>query len=153
MAEDVNWAIALICAPTVALISTVPIHPRFMVFPSNGHYITPMTVAPLNIYNFYAPYGKNKLIYPIVTWIHWVFVFVALGLPPIWIIVKLGYEIKCSTVLYWLFVSGSIISLISPYYLGPSWRERKSGFEKEKNRRILNQDKNILPVLHKNRYD
>ena len=152
MAEDVNWLVALISAPTMALITTIPIHPRFMVFPEHGHFITPMNVAPMNKYNFYAPFGANKIIYPIVTWIHWVFVFVALGLPPIWIFVKMGVDIKASSTIYWLFIIGSVVSLVSPYYLGPSWRQRKQGFEKEKNRRILSRDKNILPVI-KNRYD
>ena len=148
MADDVNWLVLLIVAPVLALLTTIPIHPRFMRF--NRSAITVSSVAKLSIYNFYAPYGKNRFLYIIFTMIHWFFVFIALGLIPIWIFVRLGANIITSTALRWMVITSLILSWTSPCYLGPSWNQRKMGFEKEMQRRLYRRRE--LPTT-KNRYD
>jgi len=151
MADDVNWLALLIVAPVLALLTTIPIHPRFMRFYINGSVSVNVTdVAKMSVYNFYAPYGKNRFLYIIFTLIHWFFVCIALGLIPIWIFVRLGANINTSTALRWLVITSFIISLPSPCYLGPSWAQRKQGFEKELQRRIYGRRE--LPTI-KNRYD
>lgn len=148
MADDVNWLLLLIIAPVLALLTTVPIHPRFMRFNRNA--ITVTSVAKRSYFNFYAPHGKNRFLYIIFTILHWFTVLIALGLIPIWIFVRLGVNIITSTALRWLIIISFILSLPSPCYLGPSWNQRKQGFEKELSRRLYRRKE--LPTT-KNRYD
>jgi len=155
MEDDVDtWLLFLILAPVLALVTTIPIHPRFMKFPTQWSHVGPTAtkIASINRYNFYAPYGANKIIYPLATYIHWIFVSVALGLVPVWIFVKLGANIKATTALYWLCIASVLLALPSPCYLGPSWSQRKIGFDKEVNRRISNR-RDILPASVHKRYD
>lgn len=154
MEEDVVWIVLLLICPILALVTTIPIHPRCMVSPPCKHQPTPYDVSKISWYNFYAPYGKNRIVYPIFTWVHWVFVFVALGIPPLWAIAKFSTIIlDTRTVIMWLIIFSCIASLVSPIYLGPSWADRKVGFEKEIARRnILKRD--TLPSTDiKYRYD
>jgi hypothetical protein len=152
MAEDVNWLVLLIAAPVLALLTTIPIHPHFMNFStmSGGLSIKIFDVARMSVYNFYAPYGKNRFLYPIFTWIHWFTVCLALGLIPIWIFVRLGFYINTSTALRWLVITSLIVSVPSPCCLSPSWQQRKQGFEKELQHRL--HKNRFLPTI-KNRYD
>jgi hypothetical protein len=154
MEEDVVWVILLFVSPVMALLTTIPIHPRFMKFPGRGNCPTPMEVTSHSYYNFYSPYGRNRYIYPIVTWFHWVFVFIALGIVPLWILTRVSsLELHVSFVLFWLVTISCILSLLSPIYLGPSWSDRKTGFEKEVIRRNI-QRRDTLPYNDiKYRYD
>ena len=151
MEQDVDWLILLIVAPTLALLTTIPIHPRFMKFSTrNGVSVNLSDVARMSIYNFYAPHGKNKCLYIIFTWIHWFTVLIALGLIPIWIFARLGFYIHQPSALRWLVILSLIISLPSPCYLSPSWKQRQQGFEKELQRRLYGRRE--LPTI-KRRYD
>jgi hypothetical protein len=49
-----------------------------------------------------------------------------------------------------MVIASLILSLPSPCYLGPSWNQRKAGFEKEMQRRLYRRRE--LPTT-KNRYD
>ena len=68
MADDVDWLVLLIVAPVFALLTTIPIHPRFMKFTTrSGISVNLNDVAKMSTFNFYAPYGKNKFLYIIFT--------------------------------------------------------------------------------------
>jgi len=151
MADDVDWLVLLIVAPVFALLTTIPIHPRFMKFTTrSGISVNLNDVAKMSTFNFYAPYGKNKFLYIIFTCIHWFAVLVALGLIPLWIFARLGIYIHQPSALRWLVILSLILSLPSPCYLSPTWNQRKQGFEKELQRRLYGRRE--LPTI-KRRYD